>query len=65
MNFIKKIADLFRGLISKKSDSTSEDNKLAKSTDKDDSGDSKLLVFLKKTLAFFYKYTKKFLIFIL
>ena len=55
MNFVKKIADFFRGLFSKKTDSTSENNKQINSSDKKVSGDSKFLVLLKKTSAFLYK----------
>ena len=65
MNFVKKIADFFRGLFSKKTDSTSESNEQTKSSDKEVSGDSKFLVLLKKTSAFLYKYLKKLTIFIL
>ena len=64
MNFVKKIADFFRSLLSKKTDSTSE-NKNLNSEEKVDSGDSKFLVFIKKTSAFLYKYSKKIVIFIL
>ena len=56
MNFVKKIADFFRGLFSKKTDSSSENNEQIKSSDKEVSGDSKFLVLLKKTSAFLYKY---------
>ena len=40
MNFVKKIADFFRGLFSKKTDSTSDNNEQIKSSDKEVSGDS-------------------------
>ena len=65
MNFVKKIADFFRGLFSKKTDSSSENNEQIKSSDKEVSGDSKFLVLLKKTSAFLYRYLKKLTIFIL
>ena len=65
MNFVKKIADFFRGLFSKKTDSTSDNNEQKKSSDKQVAGDSKFLILLKKTLAFIYKYLKKLTIFIL
>ena len=64
MNFVKKIADFFRGLFSKKTDSSSENNEQIKSSDKEVSGDSKFLVLLKKTSAFLYRYLKKLTIFI-
>ena len=65
MNFVKKIADFFRGLFSKKSDSSSENNEQTYSNEQEVIGDSKFLVFVKKSLAFLYKYTKKLVIFIL
>ena len=65
MNFVKKIADFFRGLFSKKSDSSSENNEQTSSNEQEVTGDSKFLVFVKKSLAFLYKYTKKLVIFIL
>ena len=65
MNFVKKIADFFRGLFSKKSDSSSENNEQASSNEQEVTGDSKFLVFVKKSLSFLYKYTKKLVIFIL
>ena len=48
MNFVKKIADFFRGLFSKKSDSSSENNEQTNSNEQEVIGDSKFLVFLKK-----------------
>ena len=65
MNFVKKIADFFRSLVSKKTDSTHESDDQAISKEKKISGDSKLLVFLRKASAFLYKYLKKLFIFIL
>ena len=47
MNFVKKIADFFRNLLPKKTESTSENNEQNIST-KEVPGDSKFLVFLKK-----------------
>ena len=53
MNFVKKIADFFRDLFSKKSDSSSENNEQTNSNEQEVTGDSKFLVFLKKSLASF------------
>jgi len=65
MDFVKKIADFFRGLVSKKTDSNLDNNNQKKSNDKEVSGDSKFLVLLKMTSALLYKYLKKLVIFIL
>lgn len=64
MNFVKKIADFFRNLLPKKTESTSENNEQNIST-KEVPGDSKFLVFLKKASAIVFKYFKKLIIFIL
>ena len=65
MNFVKKIADFFRSLVSKKTDSTHESDDQVISKEKKISGDSKFLVFLRKASAFLYKYLRKLIIFIL
>ena len=65
MNFVKKIADFFRSLVSKKTDSNHESDDQTISKEKKVSGDSKFLVFLRKASAFLYKYLKKLFIFIL
>ena len=65
MNFIKKIADFFKSLVSKKTGSTQESDDQTISDEKKVSDDSKLLVFLRKASAFLYKYLKKLIIFIL
>ena len=56
MNFVKKIADFFRGLLPKKTESTSENNEQNISI-KEVPGDSKFLVFLKKASAIAVSYT--------
>jgi len=52
MNFVKKIADFFRSLVSKKTDSTHESDDQTISKEKKISGDSKFLVFFKESFHF-------------
>ena len=65
MNFVKKIASSIRSLFSKKTASATQKNDKIKSEDLEVTGDSKFLAYLKKTLAFLYKYSKKLVIFTL
>ena len=53
MIFVKKIADFFRGLFSKKTYSTSDNNEQKKSSDKQVASDSKFLILLKKEINIF------------
>ena len=65
MNFVKKIASSIRSLFFKKTASATQKNDKIKSEDLEVTGDSKFLAYLKKTLAFLYKYSKKLVIFTL
>ena len=54
MNFVKKIAQLFRDLFSKKAESASQKNELIASRRNETSGESKFLSLFKKVSAFLY-----------